>query len=336
MIKPTKTKFKTYKSDAAPFFFYIDIFPPDTTHYRNPIHAQLINSIRFNPIMPLPMRIDRVFNGEESVLIHPKEAISFQLNDDILASVNPNPFIQSGIEKLIYFSHVRASEDLLLPLDDSNAFKWWHSTRFLYGNLISIEEDFSAFLRAYLYTVVKAYFNKDDLKNAAKSYCEIISDICRKRISENSITIEVKGKFKNVKLYKRKEKTYYKKFEKIDAVQYHPELVDVGIFNLSDRGFIKSNEEKDYILKNLKPKLIQFIPLLFYDDLLECMLQNLDNLEKDDGKLLSPSFLFENNIIVLHDSKTFETIDMDNFSWWQSFDNINIEIILKSMRSTLS
>ena len=55
MYKKTQVKFKTYKSDAAPFFFYIEIFPFDTSQYINPYVSSLIKTIEKNPIVPIPM-----------------------------------------------------------------------------------------------------------------------------------------------------------------------------------------------------------------------------------------------------------------------------------------
>ncbi|GAF88278.1 unnamed protein product, partial [marine sediment metagenome] len=76
MVKPIH-KFKTFKSDAAPFFFFIEIFSPDLTSYEKERDFVLLKKINDNPIMPLPMRVDRVFNGEKSLLIRPKEPVFF-------------------------------------------------------------------------------------------------------------------------------------------------------------------------------------------------------------------------------------------------------------------
>ena len=100
-IKPIN-KFKTYKFDAAPFFFFIDIFPPDYSNISKPNLANLISSIGANPIMPQPMRVDRVFNGERSVLIRPREPISFPITEDLTAIIDPLQFLKFGFEKRNY------------------------------------------------------------------------------------------------------------------------------------------------------------------------------------------------------------------------------------------
>ena len=105
IIKP-RNKFKTYKWDSAPFFFFIDVFSADYSNKSKPNLIHLIDSIKKNPIMPLPMRVDRVFNGERSVLIRPKEPIYFSVTEDLSAIINPRPFLQLGFEKLLYFKHL--------------------------------------------------------------------------------------------------------------------------------------------------------------------------------------------------------------------------------------
>ncbi|MHA1916517.1 MAG: hypothetical protein ACW97V_19365, partial [Promethearchaeota archaeon] len=271
IIKPVN-KFKTFKYDAAPFFFFIDVFPPEFTNKNKPNLIHLINSIKTNPIMPLPMRVDRVFNGERSILIRPKEPISFPVTEDLTAIINPTPFLKYGFEKLLYFTEARSREKFILTLSIDRVSRWWKMTRFLHGNLPTLEEDFSAFLRAYLHTVLKAKLLEEDTTKAAISYCELIADICTKRMEQNTVLIEIKGKQENVKMYKVKELSYYKKFKKTKETQYHPELIDIEIYNLEKIGFINPKEERADVLNELAAKEIKYIPLLFYDDLLECML----------------------------------------------------------------
>ena len=197
MVKPVN-KFKTFKYDAAPFFFYIEIFSPDLTSYKKERALVLLKKINDNPIMPLPMRVDRVFNGEKSILIRPKEPISISIMDDLNATINPTAFLQYGTEKLIYFTEIRAFENFVITLKIENVKKWWESTKFLYAKLSCIEEDFATFLRAYISTVLKAKLNNEELISAATSYCKIVQEICEKRIKDNYILIETVQEETNV------------------------------------------------------------------------------------------------------------------------------------------
>ena len=327
MYKKTQVKFKTYKSDAAPFFFYIEIFPFDTSLYINPHSSSLIKAIEKNPIVPIPMRVDRVSNGIKSVLIRPKEVISFQITEDQFAVINPYQFLHSGIKNLIYFSEIRSSEQIFKSLSSKNVISWWEATRFLYGNLNRLEEDFSAFLRAYLHTIVRSYIEEDDLVSAAIQYCEILEDICKKRMEQNRISVDMDGEESAVKMYKEKDQTYYKKFKKVTEKQYHPELVDIEIFNYSTSNWPKNPVNKSGLEREEK----KYIPLLFYDDLQECMLLNLQYLEENEKKVLNPSILIEDNIITIVESKNYNDDFKNKNSWWNDFNNIKPNLILNEM-----
>ena len=327
LYKKTQLKFKTYKSDAAPFFFYIEIFPFDISLYTNPLSSSLIKKIERSPIVPIPMRVDRVFNGVNSVLIRPREVVSFQVSDYQTAVINPNQFLLSGIKNLLYFSEIRSSEKFAQSLSRKNVISWWEETRFLYGNLYRLEEDFSAFLRAYLHTMVKSYVKEDDLVSAAIQYCKIIEDICKKRMEQNRILVEIDGEESNVKMYKEKNKTYYKKLKKVKEKQYHPELVDIEIIN-----YFSSNWPKDTTTKNgIEREVKKYIPLLFYDDLQECMLLNLKYLEENEKTLFSPSILIEKHIINLIGSDNFDDDFKSKNIWWSTFDKIKPELFLNDI-----
>ncbi len=166
---------------------------------------------------------------------------------------------------------------------------WWEATRFLYGNLSRLEEDFSAFLRAYLHTLVKSYIEGGDLVSAAIRYCQILEDICKKRMEQNKILMEINGEESNVKLYKSKVLTYYKKFKKVREKQHHPELIDIEIFNYSSNNWPKDATS----IKRIESIIKKYIPLLIYDDLQECMLLNLKYLEENEKTIINPSSLIE-------------------------------------------
>ena len=69
----TLPKIKSYKNDLAPICFYFDLFTtPD---------FQI-------PVMPLPMRVDKVSNGESTYLILPNFEILSELCDKLNLQVN--------------------------------------------------------------------------------------------------------------------------------------------------------------------------------------------------------------------------------------------------------
>ena len=333
MSRNIKSKFETYKSDASPFFFYIDVIPLDLSQYEIINHINLLKGVANNSIMPLPLRVDRVFNGESSIIIRPKKPISFTIDENLIAIVNPAPFIRNGIEKLLIFTEIRSSEEFTLSLSHEKAKKWWEATKYLYGRLTDLEEDFAAFLRAYLHTVIKAKINEEDLVSAAISYCELIRDICYKRIDTKKILVETKDKKKYVNLYKKKEAHVYKKFKRSREELLYPGVVDIEIFDTRKNGF-KEIEIFQEEFSKLDSKILTYIPLLFYDDLLECMLQNLEKLVEGEVEILNPSYLIDQEIILLLEPNKFQSEEISKYSWLKEFKEINLDSILKSIEPT--
>ena len=325
-MSPKSREYETFSHDASPFFFYIDVLPLDLSQYDIPHHVELLKEVQSNPIMPLPLRIDRVFSGKSSILIRPRDPVSFSINENI-AIINPQPLIESGIKKLLYFTEVRASREFASSLTLANAEVWWNSTKFLYGRLRTLEEDFAAFLKAYIFIMVKAKIESEDLISAAVQYCDLIRDICDKRIQEKRITVETKKKEKLVDLYKMKDgKVIEKRFKRVESKLLYPSFVDIEVTNLESVGF--SNIDKDLKRKSI---MMKYIPLLFYDDLLECMLQNLESLKDFEGEIIDPSFLLENNMIKLVDK---ETSNLEQYTWLKEFDEIKIDSIMNTFEPT--
>ncbi|MFX1380319.1 MAG: hypothetical protein ACFFA4_14625 [Promethearchaeota archaeon] len=333
-VKPIN-KFKTFKYDAAPFFFYLEVFPPDLTGFESERDVAILKRIINNPIMPIPMRVDRVFNGEQSLLIRPREPISFPLIDDLNAVINPNMFIQYGIEQLINFTEIRAFGQFALSLTTQKAQKWWNSTKFLYAKLLDLENDFLAFLKSYVDNLLRAKLNNEDLITAATLYCENVQHICEKRIEENSILVETTHLQTKVKMYIKKIAKYREKMKKKEQIQFHPELINLDVFDLSEIGFTNNIETLDSSLDTVKPKLLKYIPLLFYDDLLECMLINIKKLNDGEENILDPSFLIDHNIIILQKSDELEKLKTKDYSWYNSFHEIDFESIIKSIKKTV-
>ena len=326
-MSPKLKEYKTFKYDASPFFFYIDVLSLDLSQYDIPHHVGLLKEVQSNPIMPLPLRVDRVFSGKSATLIRPRVPISFSIDDD-LAIINPTPVIQSGIKKLLYFTEVRASKEFVSSLTLENAKKWWNSTKFLYGNLRTLEEDFVAFLKAYILVMINAKLNNEYLFSAATRYCELIRDVCNQRIQEKHIFVEMRGKEKIVDMYKMKDgNVYEKRFKKSRRELLYPTFVDVEVFDFEEVGYSQFNLEN----LELKSKEMKYIPLLIYDDLLECMLQNLDILKERECEILDPSFLLESNTIKLVD-KDYSKIEQ--YTWLKEFEEINIDSIMNSFEPT--
>ena len=329
--KKTQYKFKTYKSDAAPFFFFIDIYPINLQLYKNPLSVQIAKEMINNPIMPLPMRIDRVFNGDSSIIIRPRLPVSFPLNETTLGVVNPTPFVQLGIENLISFTEMRSQENLARPLNHEKAFQWWENTMYLYGKLHQLEEDFSAFLKAYLYTIMKAKINEEDIISAAIKYCEIVNEICNEKMLRNKILEETEGNQEYIKLYKEKVSKSREKLKVVKKTQFHPELIDIEVYNFQISGFPDQEVFENLKGESFESNIYKYIPLLLYDDLQECMLQNLQLLEENKLELFNPTILLEKQVILLLESEDLDSLDLNEFSWLTNLRKVDLKAILQSL-----
>ncbi|GAH07834.1 unnamed protein product, partial [marine sediment metagenome] len=73
------------------------------------------------------------------------------------------------------------------------------------------------------------------------------------------------------------------------------------------------------------------IPLLFYDDLQECMLLNLKYLEENEKSLLNPSSLIEDKVITIIDSENYNEDFKNKNTWLRDFNNIKPDLFLKEM-----
>lgn len=331
-MKFSPSRFKKYKSDAAPFFFYMDIFPLSTSPYEKDYLKDLISKIKRNfIIMPIPIRVDKIYNGQKSVMLRPLEPIHFKIREDLMALINPKPFLQKGINNLVQLSEVRSLEVLHQPIESYNIEKWWNQTKFIYANSYQLEKDFSAFLRGYLNFMVRAKFKGGDLKEAAKNYCHMIVDICEKRITFNSMTTEVEGKFVKTNIYVKKTKKVLQNWDFKEQVVYHPKLIDIELFDFKEGKYPKSKENLKSEISSKKSEILKYIPFMIYDDLLECMLQNLENLERDENDILDPSILIDKNIIKIYNIEEFpDKINLTKFSWLDPFESIDINRLINN------
>jgi hypothetical protein len=159
------------------------------------------------------------------------------------------------------------------------------------------------------------------------NYCQKIANICEKRIKENVIKTKINGKIESHNLYKTNEITIRKWFKRESKQEIHPELFPVELYKLNN-DYIADKDFKDLHLEKFHPIKLKYIPLLIYDDLLECMLSNLTIFEEnDDPKLNDPSFLVDNNIIVMRESDDYD-LNKKRFTWLTTFDDVEIKPLI--------
>ena len=86
--RKTLTRLKTFKNDLAPVGFYFDIF--STTIFQI-------------PILPIPMRIDKLSNGEPTLFITPNQEKLETVFKKLKLCINFNLFYSTGIKNLLNY-----------------------------------------------------------------------------------------------------------------------------------------------------------------------------------------------------------------------------------------
>ena len=107
-------KIRSYKQDIAPMGFYFDIF---TT------------SLFQIPILPIPLRIDKVFKAEPSLLILPNQRKLERLFKKFGICINYHLFYKIAIKNLLNYAHSKQVEVAGIKFDDSVLIrKWWKAS----------------------------------------------------------------------------------------------------------------------------------------------------------------------------------------------------------------
>ena len=66
------------------------------------------------------------------------------------------------------------------------------------------------------------------------------------------------------------------------------------------------------------------------------MLQNLKKLTESEVEILNPSYLIDQEIILLLEPDKFQSKEISTYSWLRNFNEINIDSILGSIEPTFT
>lgn len=209
---------KTYKSDLAPVGFYFDIFTSEIFRI---------------PVMPIPMRIDRLFKGESTFFILPDMIKLNRLINELDLVLNMKSFLLAGINNLINFAKNKYKEKTYLTLKPETITRWFEKSIELKTNIPSLTDDFtflfSEFLKFYAYCENQGIDSKnEEYHSELIKYCENVFIYFKERIEQNKFEIENKNIKRIVQFYKEKKD------------QYYPEIVSVEVNNLKSKK--KKNE----------------------------------------------------------------------------------------------
>ena len=258
-ISSPPPKLKSFKNDLAPVGFTFDIFP--------------INIFKI-PIMPIPMRIDKISNGRATFFIIPDlfKLDSFLETLDLV--FNFESFLIEGLKNLILYSKKIYKEITYRTLSLESLTNWFENSLNLKTEIPSLIEDFTFLLLEYLkmFDTIEnegITINSKEYTARLSEYCEINIKFFKERIEGNKIQITEKGALKTVKLYREKKEKYY------------PDIISIGV----------ENRKKNKINK------LTFVPYLIYDDILDCFAYNKQLLDNNEKKTIDLRLWKEMGII---------------------------------------
>lgn len=219
-----------------------------------------------NPILPMPSRIDMVSNGYPTNFILPKKRISIKFEQDFY-TYDYNKLYFSFLQNLIFYSKQKYLEITFRKLEQQTLEKWWDKSIKSEAMIPSYYQDIEFVLEAYL-NAFKLYKETNDELGALLDYCNKIIDYCNERLKSNIIEIYYKEKLIEKRMYKIKRDHYF------------PDIF-----------------EYDYqILGTDKTQRKAFVPIMIYDDLLECFLFNkmqIENIINKNTAIPNPDLLNE-------------------------------------------
>jgi len=254
-LKNPPHKLKTFKKDIAPIGFFFDLFSDE----NYPI-----------PILPIPMRIDKVSNGEPTLFV----SLDFPKLDRIChiyrLQIDYDLFFTIGIQNLITTARKKYKEIIIHPLKDQFIINWYEQSKLMKAEIPSLTKDFTFLLSKFIRLYSKFLESGDD-DNQIKlliDYCEKIINYLKKRLDSNYILTTKDGNPIILNIYKEKKGKIY------------PQIVPVSVYN------IQTELVKDMV----------FIPYLIYDDLIDIFSYNIQLLNEKTPHVNLKRFL-ENSII---------------------------------------
>ena len=234
-------KLKYFKNDLAPIGFYFDLFSTDFFKF---------------PIMPVPMRIDRISNGKSTYFILPNLEILDTALKSLDISFNLDIFIIEGISNLLSYTKKKYKEITFRSITNEIVYQWYDSSLNISADIPSLSDDFTHVLVEFLKLFAdieneNINVNTDIYKTKLSDYSQKLIEYFKHKIEDNKIQIVSKGIQKTVSLYREKKGKFY------------PDIIPIDTQNL----------------KKNKINKLTFVPYLIYDDLLDCFAYNQKLLE---------------------------------------------------------
>lgn len=252
-------KLRSYKNDIAPVGFYFDFFPTDLFKI---------------PILPIPLRIDKLTNGEPTLFIPPDVQKMENVCEKLGLIINYKLFYLTAIQNLIKYAKLKNKQLTLRNVELKYLKRWWRLSNNMSATNPDLTESFT-FINSQF---VKTYKNLEEnildsnhnaYTNALIDYCDTIINYFRNKIESNVFKVNKDNKIKEETLYLEKKNKFF------------PLIIKIPVHN-------KINN-KDYEMG--------FVPYLIYDDLLDCFYYNKKLLKSNKKNTLNLK-VYKNNEII--------------------------------------
>ncbi|TFG13185.1 MAG: hypothetical protein EU535_05305 [Promethearchaeota archaeon] len=283
------SKIKSFKNDLAPIIFYFDIFPIE------PFQV---------PILPLPMRIDKLLNGQPTALILPNKNSISGLCQKLNLQFDLSLFISQGIINLIKYAKLKKKEITSFDLDINSIRTWWERSNNIMACIPDLIESFTYIILEFIkmYSYIREHnltLNQEEYLDALIEYCSNIVNYFRMKIESNIFKTVEKNKIALQKLY----------FEKRNKV--FPIITNIQVYERA------SSQYKNY----------GFVPYLIYDDILDCFFYNETQLKLRKIKPISLK-VYEDDLII---KKGFSPKSDNKLIRTTEFNRLDIENLLEKI-----
>ena len=263
---------KDHKKDIAPIGFFFDLIPTDLFKV---------------PILPIPMRIDKVVKGETTYFIRFNTAKLNSLFKELNLFIDFKLFFIIGIRNLLDYAKKNSNEIALHSFRKDLVRKWLYNSISVEIDIPDLTEDLTYLLSEFLKTY--SFINNLDVNDKRYikeliNYCDRIIAYFQERLESNSIRIKINGECKEEKIYFIKKSKYY------------PKIIEINIEKFRGR-------EKNIVKK------MRFVPYLIYDDILETFFYNKKLLTSKQKKPYNFTFLQEKGIILKYTTITLNNLN---------------------------
>jgi len=284
-----KSKVKPFKQDIAPIGFYFDIFS---------------TSLFQIPILPIPLRIDKVFHGQPTLFITPNQRKLERIFKKYGYFIDYSLFYKTGLQNLLKYAFSMQEEVSKKNLTVSDLLrKWWEASNEITTRNLDLDKSFTFITAEFIKTYSKINeigldpsINNKEYKIQLANYCDRIITYFRSKIEKNIFFVRKEDSFDLEKLYLERRKKYF------------PLEIPIVINDL------KTNESRD----------MKFVPYLIYDDLLDCFSYNKKLLMNADIPINLK--VYEDNKII---NKTSTIDDIRTISSKIELKKLNLEELLE-------